>query len=189
MLRMTLTVSCVLILIGCDEDKTSSEKEIFHRSLNDRAVKYLSPQTVDLDSNGAEDYSFTTSLMQEDGKTVLQFVINGTTSNAVLYNTSSAEIPALAQNTLISSSPASPKQWDAFENDLCSILYTSATDSVWRGNWSKANHQFVGVRFTVSDQHHYGWISMSADTTNGQLILHACAFNTTAGGSIKAGEK
>lgn len=189
MLRVILTVSLIATLVGCGDDAASSNKDIFHRSLNDRAVKYLSPQTVDLDSNGAEDYSLTTSLVQEDGKTVMQFVINGTTSNAVLYNTTAAEIPILDQNAIISSSPSSPKAWDALENKLCSILYTSATDSVWRGNWSKADHQFVGVRFTVSNQHHYGWIRMSADTTNGQLILHDCAFNTTAGESIKAGEK
>ena len=56
------------------------------------------------------------------------------------------------------------------------------------GNWGNASYKYLGVRFLISGETHYGWIQMSTDTVNGMTAtIEAYAYEVQANKKITIG--
>lgn len=66
---------------------------------------------------------------------------------------------------------ANPKLWDVF-------TFKSKTFSA--GFWPGESHRFLGVRFDISGNLHYGWVEMSASEAKDQIVIHSYAYETDA---------
>jgi len=56
------------------------------------------------------------------------------------------------------------------------------------GNWCNETDKFLGLRFTVGGNIHYGWARLDAVWNNGWTVKDF-AYNTTPGASIEAGQQ
>ncbi len=84
-------------------------------------------------------------------------------------------------NSTIGASKAFPPEWKA---QL--LMYSN------RGFWSGVNEKYVGVKFKIGENTHYGWIKISCSTYDASssyytLSLYEYAYESTPGESIKAG--
>lgn len=56
-----------------------------------------------------------------------------------------------------------------------------------QGNWSDEALHYVGVRFNVDDEGHFGWIAAQFDKTAGELTVFGYAYETDVNTPIPAG--
>ena len=57
----------------------------------------------------------------------------------------------------------------------------------WQGNWLQASHNYLPFQVLKNDKRYNGWIELSMDVPNEQLILHRGAVSKEAEKDIKAG--
>lgn len=58
------------------------------------------------------------------------------------------------------------------------------------GNWVHAKNRYLGIRFTIKGETHYGWARLDVDITANSIrtLLTGYAYNTVAGQKILAGQ-
>lgn len=58
------------------------------------------------------------------------------------------------------------------------------------GNWIHAKNRYLGIRFTINGETHYGWARFDVDVTGNAMrtLLTGYAYNTVAGEKILAGQ-
>ena len=56
------------------------------------------------------------------------------------------------------------------------------------GYWKGSSNKYVGVKFNVNGNQHFGWISLKIPFDYKQLIIHGFAYETCANTSIDAGQ-
>ncbi len=75
---------------------------------------------------------------------------------------------ALNQSSSIGTDNAN---WIAGRNGIGFLCYSST------GYWNNQSNKYLGVRFDISGQTHYGWVKMSCDGTS--LTIHEYAYENT----------
>ena len=70
-----------------------------------------------------------------------------------------------------------------FESDVSSGFYIAGGS----GEWGPSDSGFMGVRFNIDSDQHYGWVQITAQSSN-QVTLVDWAYETNAGEGINAGE-
>jgi hypothetical protein len=62
------------------------------------------------------------------------------------------------------------------------------TFPISQGAFLAASNKFLGAKFVVGANTHYGWVQLSANGTASQLTIHDFAFNGTPSGALNAGQ-
>lgn len=138
---------------------------------------------VDMDNDNNPDFRFT--CVDVSG---LQFIIVQTgqigTGNFVLIDTSGSNYFAKALTT---NSPITPSStvWHSMASTNPS-LFTSFASQV-SGLWINGNDYFLGVKFLISSNYHYGWIRMQIDPLTAVVTLRDYAYEDQANTTISAG--
>ena len=102
-------------------------------------------------------------------------------NNSVIASASAFTYPfALGPDYVISS--ANPN-W--LNNQYQVMVYAS---SCIYGKWCSATDQYLGLRFDINGNTHYGWAKLDADAVSLTWILKEFAFNATPGEPIKTGQ-
>jgi len=81
---------------------------------------------------------------------------------------------------------------DAFvEPDTQAVLIRAASGNAFYGNFINVSDRFLGVRFQVSGQTHYGWIGFRSVTHGStiQAVLAGWAYETQPEKPIRAGDR
>lgn len=113
-----------------------------------------------------------------------------TASNSVLGSGSSSNTfvypYALSSGAVVS---AGQPVWlnQGFSGGFQSLNYGSSSYCSF-GNWCSETDKFLGLRFTVGGNIHYGWAKLDATFDNGWTIKEF-AYNSTADESIEAGQQ
>jgi hypothetical protein len=70
-----------------------------------------------------------------------------------------------------------------------SVGFVSAsTQNTVYGNWGNANNKYLGVRFLINGETHYGWIQISTDTVAGMTAtIEAYAYEVQANKKVTIG--
>jgi hypothetical protein len=151
---------------------------------------------IDLNHDGIADFA----LVDFEASHFLRFLDlngNGNAGASVVDKSVYAQPNALSSGVVIGAS-------DAFVNiQHGSVLMASAhiMTSCFShctyiyGIWGNVNHRFLGLRFEVKGQTHYGWARLSVRTTGPlrdlriTVKLTGYAYETVAGQSILAGQR
>ncbi|MAX69844.1 MAG: hypothetical protein CMC76_01910 [Flavobacteriaceae bacterium] len=94
------------------------------------------------------------------------------------YALSSGAVISSGQNTWLN---------QGFSAGYQSLNYGSSS-TCYFGNWCSETDKFLGLRFTVGGNIHYGWAKLDATFDNGWTIKEF-AYNTTVDESIEAGQQ
>ncbi len=56
------------------------------------------------------------------------------------------------------------------------------------GEWENKQDKYIGVKFLIGANFHYGWIKLSTGATNNEIIVKEYAYNITPNDQILAGQ-
>ena len=91
-----------------------------------------------------------------------------------------AYVAALKSNSLISAD-------QNFNADKV-LGVVSYYDALAEGMWPGAGQKFMGVKFKIEENIHYGWIRLSVADNCGSFTVYDYAYEDEAGQAIKAGQ-
>lgn len=135
---------------------------------------------LDLNQDAINDFKFTgyagsfSSIMSMDTLTA---------GNSVLGSNNYLVYPfALSSGAVIS---AGQTEWQDYQYQNLNSGYLN---NCVVGNWCSETNKFLGLRFTIAGNTHYGWARMDADWSSGNFVVKDFAYNQTADESIMAGE-
>lgn len=111
-----------------------------------------------------------------------------------LYNqagaiTSLNYIDQLSSGVIINSTKSFSKNTRLCKNMAISLTFGSTYSYNRYGNWSADSQtNYIGVRFNISGNTHYGWIRVTLNNLNHELIIHDYAYEDTPNTPINAGQ-
>lgn len=127
------------------------------------------------------------------------FVIVGATAPAVgIYGYNS-----IAGNSFVGSAPsyiypfalnggdvisAGQSTWFG-GSDVGTLNYNNCYSGIGGSNWCGVTDKYLGLRFQISGNTHYGWVLMDVSASGDSFTLKSFAYNTVAGESILAGQQ
>lgn len=149
-----------------------------------------SPVTVDLNKDGLADFkfSFTTYFTSGNYKYHGKLAMKGLTKGKVVgrkidsFRGPYASALAAGANIGPAAHFSSSKGQITVEREL---QYGSATASY--GYWQNAPNRFLGVKFQIKGQTHYGWIRLNF-RFGGTMQINGWAYETVANKRITAGQ-
>ena len=56
------------------------------------------------------------------------------------------------------------------------------------GPWARATNRYLGLKFTIKGEVHYGWARLSASNFLNKVVLTGYAYETVLNKSLKAGQ-
>ena len=157
-------------------------------------VVYTDPADVTLDSNGE------TFEIQFSGATKFKITFGEITYSSIKYrgigiysSTDSArilkmDIPQNYVKALSSNYIISDKTGNNFSDGWQSNI-TSISDSFTRGHFNGAGDKYVGLKFKIGENTHYGWVRINVDSGVNSIIIKDYAYESTPDLGIKAGEE
>ncbi|HEX9826147.1 MAG TPA: hypothetical protein VGA80_06075 [Flavobacteriaceae bacterium] len=76
-----------------------------------------------------------------------------------------------------------------FDNGYFTGVQDLNYDSGARGHWVNVADKYLGLRFKIGSDTHYGWARMSVGTSGDTWVIKDYAYNATPDESINAGQK
>jgi hypothetical protein len=181
---VTLSIYSLLIISfsSCEQEE-AVQPSIKYVDLNDNKASQSQSFSLDIDGDGDTDFLFTTLLTAGESGDQRQFVIAPARANQVFEIAGRVGVLEVGQEI----APGNP-----FDKNVQPMVIKriANTGTSWSGDWREVSNKFIGIRFVLRDQmYYYGWIRVSFDQTNEQLIIHDYAYRTALNLSIKAGAK
>ncbi|MCU0433199.1 MAG: T9SS type A sorting domain-containing protein [Bacteroidia bacterium] len=147
---------------------------------------------LDMDNNGQPEtqfifYSYADSIYSLNG--FYQYVFNYTATLGSVYPPLGA-FP-FAMNNGDSIRPSSPNWRDtsiAGGLQYLGVVETYYTTTYTYGNWPGATDKYLGIRFSINNQLHYGWVRLSIDSAVSQIIIKDYAYRAAPGIGLTAGQ-
>jgi len=145
-------------------------------------------QGYGVDFNHDDKIDLHITLLSNVGVWVMHLIPDsGTDFTYVVYDGEEASV--LVDNDYISESSDFYHLGDGWG----SLLYGYWEDDGEFGNWTGVQEdKYLGIKFEIGDNFHYGWIKLSTTIYNYddmEFTLHGFAYNTVADEGIKAGDK
>jgi hypothetical protein len=204
---ITLFVGAIFATVGCNKSPivqpaplpipdnpaplpTPADPAMDYLSLNDITVAYGQPgKTVDLNKDNRSDLYFGVQLVGDPvSKTdKRQFIVvsNFYTSLPIAVN---EQVAPHLKDALIPLGNYSNANWyNASEIVLVERVEKVTGQISWRGNWLTAQKQYLPVQILQADKRFNGWVEVSFDLLNQQLVLHRAALSKQPETEIKAG--
>jgi hypothetical protein len=145
---------------------------------------------LDLNHDGKTDFTVGDATRNSTSGGVNSLIALGASPNGVegIVGTRGFFAAALRKGTVI------PK--GHFSNDgrmifYCSGFLSCSRTSSRRGYWFNVANRYLGLKFKIDNQFHYGWARLSVQFVNRSdvtITLTGYAYETLAGKSIKAGQ-
>lgn len=183
-----LLAACAL-LFACKKSRNNTPKPLLeHRSLEDKEVRYLHSQLINIDGDTLDDVYFAVGLVHDSEGDHAKFVAVSVKHTKLLSRPDS--VVKLTKGDVIPMIPDHPEEWNGYDTYLCEILLPAGNpaDTTWRGAFVGANRKYIGVQFMKGNEPYLGWISVSVDTARDCMILHEAAWRKASAGSIHAGK-
>jgi len=197
----TLPIFAAALAFGLAPTNTNAQGTVVYHNEGDIPV-YSDGATgagreLDLDGNGTVDYTVITAfgfwIVPAGSNEIMGRPVGGFDLGSYVW--------PLPEQADISSASAQPLQWTGTETHVFSdgstaVLYPyfhARSTSGTSGPWQDGVDAYIGVRFLIDDQTHYGWINLEIpdiypeNTLNGGVIKD-WAYNTVPGEMIFAGQ-
>ncbi len=198
-LQLFTTVLLLLCLAACKKEKTNGNmpappekpgQDVEYFDLNDFVVKHKGPVFyMDFNRDGRRDVAFKTQLVgdpvrQEDK---MQFLVESNIDSRLPVN-EQEQIPVMDKSQRIMTGSFNGYHWFNVASVLLMQKVLSNTQPPqWEGGWINADYNYVPYQIVENDRRLNGWIALSADTKNEQVILHKAALYKTERPFIQAG--
>lgn len=139
--------------------------------------------TIDLDNNGTGDFLIESQIISSLGYVSLKAGVLGT-SNAVIGYPSTSAAYALNYGDTISPNSNTWKVMGTANQQMAG--YAGGTAG---GDWPGVGDRYLGFKFFIGSDIHYGWARMNVSSTSVMYTLYDYAYESTANTMILAGHK
>ncbi|MGD8780722.1 MAG: T9SS type A sorting domain-containing protein [Ignavibacteria bacterium] len=135
-------------------------------------------QYLDIDFEGTDGIDITIRNFYFPG-TTNAMIVNGSASTSFLGKLNGLKFYpyVLTQNDNISVTPATGT-WGKGTDNIGTLTYDR--DGSTRGLWRNQNNKYLGVKFDISGETHYGWVLLSVDSDADEITVHSYAYETEA---------
>ena len=180
-----------IIFISCSKTELKPEinqPQMLYTELNEAEVKYGHPISVDVDHDGANDFSFGVILVGDPVliRDRLQFLAMSKI-NTNLLNNEQDESPRLNKGELISFKHHGYNWFEISSIVMAEKLTEMTGFPYWDGIWKSASHKFLPIQLKKSGGYYQGWIELSFDQAGEKILLHKAAVSKEPGKDVKAG--
>jgi len=146
---------------------------------------------ADFTGGGAVDYN-----LDLNNDTTPDFIINAISSNASIFavflnsNSSNSFLGSQPNYTypfaMNAGDPISSGQAGWYNNGT--LNYVSCLYGAGSSNWCGVTDKFLGLRFDVGGNTHYGWARLDVSASGDSFTIKDYAYNSTPGAPINAGQ-
>ncbi len=184
-----IVLGCLFLLGSCKkENDIPANYSVEFFDLQNAAVKYQQPVTLDFTKDGNTDFSFGVLLV---GDPVLQrdryqFYVSSRVKTNLLNDTND-ESPMLNKGDKIGLNHEGYTWYEVSAIVLAEKIVTNQS-TTWSGRWTNANHKYLPVQIEREGKLFNGWIEVSFNKTEEKIILHKAALSKFPNVSIRAGE-
>ncbi|MFN3667418.1 MAG: hypothetical protein ACK4S0_14730 [Sediminibacterium sp.] len=179
---LPLSVTIALFGVRCSEDSPVSKQEIIHINLEDAKAGYNKPFSLDIDKDGNGEFIFNATLIADAVGDHLRFAINSRYGNEVIGEYGNVKV-------LSSGDPVNESGAFDYDNEVLAVRTITNHETTWWGNWKGIQNKYMGIRFQLNGSSYYGWIAISVNEPNEQVIIHDMAYSkSTNSNGIQAGE-
>ncbi|NLR80568.1 hypothetical protein [Chitinophaga eiseniae] len=190
MRRPILTGIFLLAMMACRHRPTEQPEPVVpqtYTSFGDSAIAYAHPTAIDLDKDGALDFTVMIPLVMENGRSEMRFVVVPALGNSTLLNGNLPVSYAAGERAPLTDQ--SPLVWATHQSPvLVAKIHDPATQLAhWEGVWKQQYKRSLAVRIKKNDNIYFGWIRFSyAGGDQEAIILHDAAIATKPGLMPKA---
>ena len=185
MKRPILTGIFLLAMMACRHRPTEQPEPVVpqtYTSFGDSAIAYAHPTAIDLDKDGALDFTVMIPLIMENGRSEMRFVVVPAIGNSTLLN---GDLPvSYAAGERAPLTDQSPLVWAVHQSPvLVAKIHDPATQLThWEGVWKQQHKRSLAVRIKKNDKVYFGWIRFSyAGDYQEASILHDAVVATMPG--------
>jgi hypothetical protein len=180
--------------VSCTKEKppviTEPSPVMKYVDLRNSAVTPHKHYALDLDGNGTIDLYFSTTLIGDPIQK--QDRLDYEVTSAVFANLQvidNSEIgKRMNKGDVISRIAAEGFMWYDITHLVLAEKVTGEIGApFWQGGWKDASHHYLPVQLIKNGHAFHGWVELSMDTSNENLILHKAAISTEAEKEVKAG--
>jgi hypothetical protein len=164
-----ISIATALLAAGCSEVHPVDKQEIIHIHLEDAKAGYNQSFALDINDDGNSEFVFSATLIADVVGDHLRFAIISRYDNEVIG--ANGNVTALPEGESITSDSSF-----GFDNEVLVIKTTTQDGITWWGNWKGVQSKYVGVRFRVDGSVCYGWIKLSVNEPNEQIVIHEMAY-------------
>lgn len=193
-----MQILLVLLLASCGKTPVSPSNpypEPFPQpgmkyiDLKDAIVRPGTNQLIDIDGDGLRDINFKVYLV---GDPILKrdryFYAASSFENSRLLAAGENESPVMNKEDLIPVKNLPDFEWYLVaEVNLVQKVIEMDRAPYWTGSWVNANRRYLAFQVVKGRSVFTGWIQLSFDKTNGQIVLHQAAISLKPNVDIKAG--
>jgi len=175
-----------VIAIGVNADA-----QVIYTDVNpDITQTTIGSYQLNLNNDTAVDFHIDRLTYVSGSNNIDHVIVDGANSNELLTNmqpisSSSSYILAKALNTnnLIDSNETI---WESFGFMNAQGIYSG--NPVNLGNWQGVTDKYLGLRFKIAGQWHYGWARLDVDATATSFTIKDYAYESTPNKKILAGQ-
>ncbi|OUR98176.1 hypothetical protein A9Q86_14055 [Flavobacteriales bacterium 33_180_T64] len=136
---------------------------------------------IDLDGNGTDDFQIRNELSTSN-----LYIDPLTASNDVLGSGGATyAYPFVLNNGDAISSGTTPWNNNGFAGGFQSLNYSSCSI----GNWCDITDGYIGLRFNISGNTHYGWVRLDVDSSGNVWTVKDLAYSDTPNTALTAGQQ
>lgn len=168
----------------------AADAQVVYTDINpDTIVHDTVGYVLDFDNNGVPELRIETDMYVGSSATVnfAQVTVLGSPNNAVIGSLYYATYPfPTAMNTGDSIAQSNANWQPATFNNGIQYLGV-VTSSATYANWIGVNDKYLGVRFQIGANTHYGWVRLSVSSGVDTIIVKDYAYQVLPGVGITAG--
>lgn len=164
-------------------------RNIVYKNLRNFQIGHTDVFAIDIDSNGIDDYAFTTGVIVNDAGEHYHYrfvPLKANTAAAIDNN-----VIRFNEGDFIGSN----QNFQKLDIESLVIKSINSDGVVWTDSWSNNAQQYIGVHFHLTNnlqnpgtEKYYGWIRISFNKALEKIIVHDMAYMTIPHKSIKAGQ-
>lgn len=191
-MRSLAMIFCSLaILSACKKTKDIlpiTPSIMKYTNLHDSVVSFNKSASFDLDGDGEKDVRFATLLVGDPiaKQDKMQWYVASFFHSSLPVN-NEEKIPVLNNADNIPIGNFSGYNWyNASAIVLAQKIITEQT-TYWEGDWKDVNHRFIPLQVKKNNALYNGWVEISFNKEQEQIILHKAAISNNPNQNIKAG--
>lgn len=175
--------AAAIAIIGIQKE---AEGQVVYTNIRDTLLNLQNSVIfLDLNNDGVLDFRF------KAGEATDDFITAGGTGNSMIATTGSESWPALYPVRLKYLDPIDANQLWGRQNFGLIAMETSGGDTHFDGTYGmpiQTADGYLGVRFKVGANQHYGWVRLDCSDNAKWLVIKDFAYNATPGVPINAGQ-
>lgn len=169
---------------------SNADAQVTYVDITDEEVEIGEIYLMDLDGDGEDDFLFQAT--SSGSAWTFARVFGSVTSSAYAFGNSTNRVVGYAGAILPYGSALETDDPIDGDQDFASTYNVAFLASIYSGNtygpFADVDDKFLGVRFDIGGDVHYGWIRMDATVDPVSMTIKDYAYNATAEAGILAGQ-